>query len=82
MIKAIRRMLGVAPLDDSTRDRMMAIALAALTEKGWEWKEPVRITRHRGSCRVWTNADSRGGNAYVYIDIETGSVTKIGATGR
>jgi hypothetical protein len=51
------------------------------TERGWEWREPVHVSRQRAyvffgrlSYEVRSNADSRGCNVRVVVDAEDGSV--------
>lgn len=52
-------------------------------DRGWLWREPVRVTRSRafvvlGRVRyeVWTNAEMRGSNARIVVDAEDGSIVE------
>lgn len=50
-------------------------------ERGWEWREPLRVSRYRPYVffgrlcyEVRSNADSLGCNVRVVVDAEDGSV--------
>jgi hypothetical protein len=64
-----------------THEEAIERARALAEERGWTWREPVRVTERRdfvllGRRRlcVRSNADSRGTNVLVELDAETGEV--------
>lgn len=52
------------------------IARAECERRGWAWTEPVRARRQLRGYRFWTNARSRGGNAEIVVDTNTGEVRR------
>lgn len=52
------------------------IARAECERRGWPWTEPVRARRQLRGYRFWTNARSRGGNAEIVVDTNTGEVKR------
>lgn len=55
----------------------LSIARRIAAERGWPWKEPVRIRRTRsGYWTVWTNCECRGCNIRIILDDSTGE-TKL-----
>jgi hypothetical protein len=52
-------------------------------ERGWTWREPVRVTRSRSlvvlgraTYEVRSNAESRGSNARVIVAADDGSIVE------
>ena len=50
-------------------------------ERGWPWREPIRVTRSCGFVflgrvryEVRTNVEMRGSNARIVVDAEDGSI--------
>jgi hypothetical protein len=62
----------VVPAEEAARK-----AQAAVDERGWSWREPVKVTETLRSYRFWTNLHYRGGNVFVHVDARTGEVTKL-----
>ena len=52
--------------------------VAECARNGWSWLEPVGIQEHLRTYSFWTNANARGGNAYVVVDIHDGRVRRKG----
>jgi hypothetical protein len=77
MTRALRALLRIAP-PRVTRERATEIARAECARNGWSWLEPVGIQEHLRTYSFWTNANARGGNAYVVVDIHDGRVRRKG----
>ena len=58
-------------LTDELRDRLLEVALAAATERGWPWSEPIDVRLTQATPRrVWlvrTECLNRGSNVVVLI---------------
>ena len=52
------------------------IARGECERRDWPWTEPVTARRQLRSYRFWTNARSRGGNAEIVVDANTGEVRR------
>ncbi len=68
-----------------TRDEVIQRAQAVTQAEGWPWREPVHVERvqqglifGRIDWHVMTNANDRGGNVNIWIDNQSGKVTKKG----
>jgi hypothetical protein len=66
-----------------THEEAIRRARALAEERGWDWRDPVRVTETRrfvlfGRKRVtvWSNAHSRGANVVVELDAEAGDVLR------
>lgn len=64
-----------------SREQAIDLARACAEERGWAWREPVRVSRSRayvlfGGVRyeVWSSADRLGTNARVIVDGEDGTI--------
>lgn len=63
------------------REDAIARARAVALERGWPWREPVRVHREfafvlfgRMRWVVETNAEHRGANVRVVVDAEDGEI--------
>jgi hypothetical protein len=68
-----------------TRDEVIQRALATVKAEGWPWSEPVHVQRSRRwmvcgpiEWHVMTNVTYRGGNVNIWIDDQSGVVTRKG----
>jgi hypothetical protein len=52
------------------------IARAECERRRWPWTEPVSARRQLRGYRFWTNARSRGGNAEIVVDANTGEIQR------
>jgi len=66
-----------------TRDEVIQRAQAVTEAEGWPWREPIHVERvqqglivGRSAWHVMTNATYRGGNVNIWIDDQSGDVTK------
>jgi hypothetical protein len=75
MLAAMRKLLRIAP-PRVTKERALELAEQGCVERGWPWREPVRITEGLREYSIWTNAGVRGGNVWMGIDIHTGEVLR------
>jgi hypothetical protein len=64
-----------------TEQQALEIARRVAEERGWPWVEPVRaatrrefIVYGRETWEVWSNAESRGDNVRVVLDVRDGFV--------
>jgi hypothetical protein len=74
MLNVLRRVLGVR--DALPAERAVTIARETCQKNGWEWREPILLRHHLFSVHVMTNADAKGGNVNIWIDVRTGAVLK------
>jgi hypothetical protein len=61
-----------------TIPKAVAISIAhdECEKRGWSWREPVKVQARWGIWIVRTNWGSRGVNARIAIDQETGEVVE------
>jgi hypothetical protein len=65
-----------------TEAELLQIAQLTCKEKGWAWKEPVRIVSRCFTWLVITNANYLGQNALIKISRRTGKVISCGFSPR
>lgn len=77
MIGRLLRAIRLASPPVISAEEAVHIARAAVADRGWAWREPVKVTETLRSYRFWTNTDYRGGNVFIHVDARTGEVTKL-----
>ncbi|MBE1461850.1 hypothetical protein [Kibdelosporangium phytohabitans] len=77
----MRKLLRIAP-PLVTEERALEVARRECAERGWEWREPVRVTEGLREYVIMTNAVARGGNVWMAIDIHTGAVLRASLASR
>jgi hypothetical protein len=73
IIKLLRFLLFLPPAT-VTRAEAQEIARSECLKQGWPWNTPVRISEGLTRYYVMTNANYRGGNVNVWINVSTGRV--------
>ncbi len=73
MTHLIKRLSGRSKSGISKAEAL-SVARQECEKRRWGWREPVIARSRRGIWVVHTNWGSRGMNATIYIDGETGDV--------
>jgi hypothetical protein len=64
------------------RNEALAVARDEVERRGLWWVEPVIIRFGIRHYRIWTNANSRGGNVAIRVNRKSGEVTALTTTPR
>lgn len=81
-MKNLLRFILLQPRPQIKRPDALGIARAECERRGWPWKDPVHVQERLRSYTVWTNADFRGGNCVISIDLVSGEVLSAEVTRR
>jgi hypothetical protein len=73
---ALLRHWRLIPEPTITIETALKAARSECERRGWPWEEPVRIEQGLSEYFIRTNLRSRGGNASIRIDANTGAVTR------
>jgi hypothetical protein len=76
--RLLRKLLGIEVRFG--REDAIRIAREHSSARGWPWNFPVRVNEGLREYVVWTNADCRGGNSIIHVDVTTGVVTSATIT--
>ena len=60
------------------KDQAITIAQNECTKHEWPWLEPIEVSSRWRTWIVYTNGRSRGGNARIVVDKETGQIIESG----
>lgn len=74
-MRAIRRLL-YGPKAAVSSAEAFRIAREKCEAEGWSWREPVEVNPKRGAWLVRTHVGSRGANAFITIDNQSGKVVR------
>ena len=80
MKSIVRRLLNIDSV--ITADVAEALAREEAERRGWPWHGRIRVTEHVRGFVVRTNADMRGGNVSIAIDVTSGEVRRAGYASR
>jgi hypothetical protein len=64
------------------RNQALAVARDEVERQGLWWVEPVIVHFGIWNYRIWTNANSRGGNVAIRVNRRSGQVTALTTTPR
>ncbi len=73
MVGLLRR-LRLLPGAAISREEAVAIAREECAQRGWPWREPIRVEEGWRSYVVRTNTEMRGGNCMILVSTRTGEV--------
>jgi hypothetical protein len=59
------------------RDEAMSLARQEVEREGLPWTEPISVHFGLWNYRVWTMADSRGGNIIIKVNRRSGAATFV-----
>ena len=74
MRKLFRYLLQIQPTIDAHQAEM--IARKESEKRGWTWLDPVIRRERIRSYQFWTNADKKGGNIIINVNIVNGRIIK------
>ncbi len=59
-----------------SQSEALVIAQNECRKRGWTWLQPVKVRSQRGKWIILTNYESRGVNARLVIDQDTGEISE------
>jgi hypothetical protein len=73
MIDLARALMRIPPPRIS-KSQAIAIARSESERRGWSWDEPIRCEERLRTYMISTNTDAIGGNAYIVVNMQDGSI--------
>lgn len=72
--------LGGLLSPDVTAEAALDAARRTCAERGLAWEEPVKVKLTPKGYRIWTKADSIGGNTVIWVDHQNAQVKEVVTT--